>query len=474
MKLYNSSSRTVEEFKPLNDKAVSMYACGPTVYDDTHIGHMRRYVMDDIIRRTFLYLGYKMQYVMNVTDVGHLTGDDDSGEDKLEKGARKAKKTVYDIVEYYTKMFFVVMKELNVLTPDIVPKATEHVEDMIALITNLEKKGYIYETDQAVYFDVRAFQNYGALSGQKIEEKKIAVREDVHEDKDKRHPVDFVVWFKRVGRFKDHVMHWPSPWGDGFPGWHIECSAMSMKYLGKTLDLHSGGIDHIPVHHENEIAQSEAATKNLFVRYWLHHNFLLVEGEKMSKSLGNFVTLDKIQDKGIDPRSLRLLFMQTHYRSEMNFTWDSAIAAGEAFQKLKKTFRQLTQSGGTSKENSPESERIVLNYKERFESALSNDFNTAEAVALMWQMVKDHSIRDKDKAVLLIEFDNVFGFDLVEIVKDDDIEIEIPEHIQKLAKQRYTARKNKDFKTADALRDEIIKAGYEVEDSEQGTVIRTM
>lgn len=375
MKLYNTLSRSTEDFAPLNPPKVTFYSCGPTVYDYTHIGHIRTYINGDVLKRALTYLGFQVNHVMNITDVGHLTGDDDEGEDKLEKGAQKTGKTVWEVAQFYTDFFNETMQQVNVLPATTTSKATEHIQEMIELIKQLEEKGFTYVTDEAVYFDVSKFPTYGKLSGQKLEEKMKGAREDVHVDTQKKNPADFALWFKRVGRFADHTMHWESPWGDGFPGWHIECSAMSMKYLGETIDIHSGGIDHIPVHHENEIAQSEAATGKQFVRFWVHQNFLQVHGEKMSKSLGNFYTIDDVKKQGIDPLSLRLLFLQTHYRQPMNFTWESAKAADEAYKKLKEyvlAFRSQTNRTALSEEKLDK----VNEYRQRFQDALANDLQT--------------------------------------------------------------------------------------------------
>jgi cysteinyl-tRNA synthetase len=295
---------------------------------------MRKYIGDDVLRRALDYLGYKTKHVQNVTDVGHLASDADEGEDKMEKGAKKYGKTVWEVAQFYTDYFYNSMDVVNVLRPHIISKATEHIADMIKLIQTLQEKNYAYETDEAIYFDVSKFPHYGELSGQKLEDKQKGVREEVYVDPKKRNPADFSLWFKRVGRFSDHAMHWPSPWGEGFPGWHIECSAMSMKYLGDTIDIHTGGVDHIPVHHPNEIAQSEAATGKQFVRYWVHHEHIQVNGVKMSKSLNNFYTIDDLRKQEINPISVRLLFLQSHYRQQMNFTWESAKAADEAYRRL--------------------------------------------------------------------------------------------------------------------------------------------
>lgn len=457
MKLYNTRSRKIEEFKPLNPPAVTFYSCGPTVYDFTHIGHMRYFVEVDIIKRALNYLGYKVNHVMNITDVGHLSGDDDSGEDKMEKGAKKYGKTVWEVAKFYTDFFQKTLNSLNTQPPDTLCKATDHIQEMIQLIKKMDEKGFIYETDEAVYFDTSKFKGYGKLSGQKLEDKKKGARQDVYLDPKKKNPTDFALWFKTVGRFKDHSMHWPSPWGEGFPGWHIECSAMSMKYLGSTLDIHTGGVDHIAVHHEDEIAQSEAATGKPFVNYWMHIEFLNVDGKKMSKSLGNFYTIEDLEKQMIDPLSLRLLFLQTHYRQPMNFTWDSAKSADETYRKL----RQLVISLKRQQERSMLSEdklKKIDDYRRQFQEALSQDLQTPQAVAIMWEMLKSN-IPSTDKLDLLFEFDQVLGLRLNQVMQDA-----IPEEVAKLAQRRKTAKSIKDFEAADQLREQIKKLGYEVED----------
>ncbi len=460
MRLYNTKTRQIEDFKPINPPQVTLYTCGPTVYDYTHLGHLRTYTNNDLLKRTLNYLGYQVKHVMNITDVGHLTGDDDTGEDKLEKGAKKTGKTVWDVVKFYTDFFFKSLNSLNILPADIICPATDHIEEMIKLIQILEKKGYTYETKEALYFDIGKFKNYGHLSGQSLSEKLKGVREEVYLDPEKKHPADFALWFKRVGRFANHTMHWPSPWGDGFPGWHIECSAMSMKYLGETIDIHAGGVDHIPIHHENEIAQSEAATEKPFVRYWFHNNFLIVEGEKMSKSLGNFYTIEDIKKHQIEPLALRLLFLQSHYRQLLNFTWSSAAAAQEAYNKLKEYVLTLKKQ----KERtilSQEKLAKIDSFRQNFIQAITNDLQTPQAVAVMWEMVKSN-IPAPDKLDLLFEFDQVFGLKLNEITEE-----KIPKEIIQLAQEREQARREKDFKKADKIRKEIQALGYEIEDLKQ-------
>jgi len=454
MKLYNSMSRKIEEVKPLNPPNISLYTCGPTVYDFTHIGHMRTYSNNDFLKRALIYLGYKVNHVMNVTDVGHLSGDDDSGEDKMEKGAKKYGKTVWDVAKFYTEFFFKTTDALNIIRPNIVCNATEHVGEMIQLIERLKQNGYVYETKEALYFDVKKFENYGKLSGQKLEEKLQAVREEINVDKEKKHPADFALWFKRVGRFSDHTMHWTSPWGEGFPGWHIECSAMSMEYLGETIDIHSGGIDHVPVHHENEIAQSEGATRKQFVKIWFHNNFLTVDGQKMSKSLGNFYTMEDIEKNKLNPVSLRLLFLQSHYRQSLNFTWQSARASQEAFNRLKEIASNLKSDKILSSVKSSK----AIAFQQQFRDALEDDLQTPQAVAVMWDMLKSDIINE-EKYFLLMDFDKVFGLNLSNITEE-----KIDANIITLAERRLEARKQRNFDASDRLRIKIEKAGFKIED----------
>lgn len=465
MKLYNSLTRKIEDLKPINPPDVSFYTCGPTVYDFTHIGHMRTYSNNDFLKRALIYLGFKVNHIMNVTDVGHLSGDDDSGEDKMEKGAKKYGKTVWDVAKFYTDFFFKTTDALNIIRPNITCKATEHVGEMILLIKKLLENGLAYETKEALYFDVLKFKNYGQLSSQKLDEKRQAVRDEVNIDQQKKHPADFALWFKRVGRFADHTMHWDSPWGEGFPGWHIECSAMSMKYLGETIDIHSGGIDHIPVHHENEIAQSEGATGKQFVKIWFHNNFLTVDGQKMSKSLGNFYTIEDIEKNNVDPISLRLLFLQSHYRQSLNFTWQSARASQEAFNRLKEIAKGLKGANPLTRKPVNFSTKAT-DFKHQFKLAIENDLQTSQAVAVMWDMIKS-DISNDEKYFLLMDFDKIFGLDLDITSKE-----KVPVNIIKLAEERLKARKSRNFDMSDKLRMRIEKAGYKIEDKGETYTIK--
>ncbi|MBI3619547.1 cysteine--tRNA ligase [Candidatus Roizmanbacteria bacterium] len=461
MQLYNTLTKKVQDFQPLTAPGVTLYTCGPTVYDYTHLGHIRKYVNDDLLKRSLNYLGYKVKHVMNITDVGHLTSDEDEGEDKLEKGAAKTGKTVWEVARFYTDFFEKTMRLVNIIPPDITAPATKHIDLMIDLISVLQQKGFVYMTDEAVYFEVSRFPSYGQLSGQNLRDKKIRARPEIRFDPGKKSPFDFALWFKRVGRFADHSMHWDSPWGDGFPGWHIECSAMSMKYLGETIDIHTGGVDHIPVHHENEIAQSEAATGQQFVRFFVHHQFVQVDGQKMSKSLGNFFTVNDVKQQGIDPLSLRLLFMQTHYRQIINFTWNSAKAANESLKNL----RALTAAFRTQTERtalSQEKLKQLDDYRAAFMQAINQDLQFPRAVSIMWAMTKSN-LPSTDKLDLLLEFDRVLGLDLQNVITET-----IPPAILELANKRQAARAENNFQTSDDLRQKIEAAGYVIEDTPSG------
>lgn len=464
MRIFNSLSRKIEDFEPLHDKSVGMYTCGPTVYDYTHLGHGRKYTNDDVLRRALTWLGYSVTHVQNITDVGHLVSDADEGEDKLEKGARKTGKTVWEVADFYTKYFEDTMQKLNILPATYQPKATEHIQEQIDLIQKLFTNGFAYDTPEAVYFDVSKFPDYGKLFGQDLTDKNVAVRSEVETGEYKRHPADFALWFKRVGRFADHTMHWDSPWGDGFPGWHIECSAMSMKYLGEQFDIHTGGEDHLSVHHPNEIAQSEGATgKKPFVKYWVHDAFLKVDGQKMSKSLGNYLKLDDIIDRGFDPLALRYLFLTAHYRKPMNFTFESLEAATQAYNKLKETVRELAKS-----EKDQTDPKAVTELRDKFKAAIEDDMNTAQALAVVWSVVKS-DLSVSDKLQLLFDFDQVLGFRLEEAAEEK--EKEIPQEAQDLLTKRNNLRSEKQFAAADEIRQQLEKMGYTIKDSVSESIL---
>lgn len=464
MRLYNSLAKKTQELAPIKGHRIGMYACGMTVYDYAHIGHGRKYVTDDVLRRTLKYFAYDVEHVQNVTDVGHLVSDGDEGEDKLEKGARKAGKSVWEVAEYFTNHFYDSMDKLNVLRPHVIAKATGHITDQIELIKKLFEQGYAYDTHEAVYFDVAKFKGYGELFGrQPLEEKKTAVREEVNVDENKKNPQDFALWFKRVGRFADHAMHWDSPWGDGFPGWHIECSAMSMKYLGEQFEIHTGGEDHIAVHHPNEIAQSEGASgKHPFVRIWVHTTFLTVDGTKMSKSLGNFYTIEDVVEKGYDPISLRYLYFTTHYRKRMNFTWDALESAQNALNKLRQLVALYRKESGSVR-NTLSGEKLIKidKFRNDFAGYLADDLKIPQALSVVWEVAKSN-IPSPDKLDLLLSFDEILGFGLDQAVFGSE-----PNNpkIAELLKERDKLRRDGDYEKADAIRDRLKRDyGFEVQD----------
>jgi len=456
LKLFNTLTRQEEDFRPLHGKKVGMYTCGPTVYNYAHIGNLRSYVFADILKRVLDYNGFKVKQVMNITDVGHLASDADSGEDKLEKGARREGKTVWDVARFYETAFKEDVKKLNIIEPRIWARATEHVKEQIKMIKKIEKNGFTYDTPQALYFDTSKIEDYTALSRQKLEDKKIAVRDEVEVDPDKKHPADFVLWFKRVGKYSDHAMHWPSPWGDGFPGWHIECSAMSIKYLGDKFDIHTGGIDHIPVHHTNERAQNLAATGREVVQYWIHNEFLVIgAGEKMAKSGGNFLTLKFLTDKGFDPLAYRYFCLGTSYRKPLGFSWEAMESARAGFERIKSQVAELKGKGKISKE-----------FKDKFLAAINDDLNTPQGLAVLQEVLKS-DLSSADKLATIIDFDRVLGLGL-----DNIKEVEISAAVKKLAEERIFARQNKDWARSDELRAQIEAAGFAVEDEKSGYKIK--
>jgi len=474
LKLYNTLTKKIEEFKPLHPDVVKLYCCGPTVYDYAHIGNFRTYTMTDLLVRTLRYLDYKVKYVMNVTDVGHLVSDADVGEDKMEKGARREGKTAWDIAKFYTEAFLEDSKKLNLLEPDVLPKPTEHIKEQVEMVQKLLDKGYAYQIDDGVYFDTSKFSSYGQLTGQKLEELKEGAR--VEPNPQKKNPTDFALWkfspSASSGRVQKRDMEWDSPWGKGFPGWHIECSAMSMKYLGDQLDIHTGGADLIPVHHTNEIAQSEAVTGHVpFVRYWVHGQFVLVDGEKMSKSKGNFYRLADIEKKGFDPLSLRYFYLTAHYRSFLNFTWEALTSAQNALNEVRSSIANLKTA-----------ERSILSedklkkidaYRKKFDASITDDLNMPQALAVVWEVVKSN-IPSPDKYDLLMDFDEVLGLNLKSQISRPNEE-KIPDEIKQLVDEREKLRQEKKFRESDELRKQIEGKGYVIEDMPQGKprILRT-
>lgn len=473
MQLYNSFTRQKEEFIPLNPPAVGLYTCGPTVYDYAHIGHGRKYVGDDVLRRALVLLGYQVTHVQNITDVGHLVSDSDEGEDKLEKGAQKTGRSVWEVAEFFTNHFFEFMNKLNVLPPTVICRATDHISEQIKLIQQLVDRRYAYETDEAVYYDVTKFVGYDDLFGQSLSDKHMAVREGVHAGSTKKHPADFVLWFKKVGRFENHVMSWSSPWGEGFPGWHIECSAMSMKYLGQTIDIHTGGEDHLSIHHPNEIAQSEGATGQKFARYWVHYAFLMVDGRKMSKSLNNYYRIEDIEAAGYSAADLRYFYLTTHYRKSINFTWEGIEAAHNSRAKICSLVNELKVEAGRSNEESNLG-GIDLNNGAQLEAgfvnAIGDDLNTSQALAILWQTIRG-DLPPNRKIELVEKFNQVLGLKLTDETTQGD-GINAPVLVEALAQKRQSARQRNDYIEADRLRELIEAQGFVVLDLEDGYQIK--
>ena len=461
LKLFNTLTRKIEEIKPLDGKTVRFYACGPTVYKSQHIGNYRTFITEDTLRRALAYTGNPVQFVMNITDVGHLVGDADEGEDKLEVSAREEKKNPLDIAAFYTKEFLGDLETLNIQKPDTLLPATEAIPEQIEIITLLLEKGHAYITPLAIYFDTSSLSDYGKLTGQKLNEKEAGARDEVVRDDDKKNRTDFALWFFLEGRYKNHLLHWESPWGTGFPGWHIECSAISRKLLGQPFDIHAGGVDHIGTHHTNEIAQSEAAYGMPLATTWVHGEFLETK-EKMSKSLGNTITVKHLTENSFNPLSFRYLTFLTHYRQKLQFSWEALEQADNAYRRLIRTVGELLEhrkDGAVSAE-----------YKKIFSEALLNDIKMPEAIATIWELLKDSSLSAGVKAATILDFDKVLGLNLEEQAKAiHGVRDPIAEQI---LIEREAARQQKDFIKADALRLVLKEKGYEIDDSSTGPVLR--
>ena len=458
LRFYNTLSRQKEEFKPINPKFVTMYSCGPTVYNYAHIGNLRTYIFMDLIRRTLKLSGYKIKGVMNITDVGHLMADSDDGEDKMAVAAKKQNKTPWEIAEYYSKIFFEDLQKLNIGKPEIIAKATEHIEDMISYVQNLESHGCSYETSDGIYFDIAKFPHYGCLSRANLEDQLAGARVEVNDEK--RHPADFALWKKADPL---HIMQWESPWGMGYPGWHIECSAMSQKYLGKTFDIHSGGVDHIPIHHENEIAQNEAITGEKSVNYWIHGEFMLVDNGKMSKSLGNTYTIAQLEEKGYSPLDFRFFCLNTHYRKKLNFTFDGLDAAKVSRERL---MQALASHKASSTPTNPDT---IAKYKQDFHAAIEDDINVPLALGILFTAIKEP--KSKDIYELALYFDKEFGLSLDQLPAIKEESVDVPEEVMALVEKRKEAKKNKDFALADSIRGEILALGYNVLDTREGVKV---
>lgn len=446
LKLYNTLTRKKETFKPIEEGEVGMYSCGPTVYWYQHIGNLKAYIFSDLLKRVLEFDGYKVKHVINITDVGHLTSDADEGEDKMEKAAAKEGKTAQDIANYYFNLFVEDLKKLNIILPNVWCKATEHIKEQIELIKKLEAKGYIYKTSDGMYFDTSKFKDYGKLAKLNIEGleagKRIGMRE-------KRNKTDFAVW-KFSEEPGKRQQEWQSPWGLGFPGWHIECSAMSMKYLGETFDIHTGGIDHVPIHHTNEIAQSEAATGKKFVKYWMHEEFLTFKGEKVSKSKGGLFTIPQLEERGFPALVYRYFLLSGSYRKQIDFSLDILENTKNSYTRIKNIISSIVDD-----------KKLNEKYLKQFQKAMDDDLNTPKALSVLWELVRDEKAEGKYQTIK--KMDEVFGLKLLEKTVQD-----IPVEIKKLAEERWQAKQCKEFKKSDELRDEIIKKGWNIKDKKEG------
>jgi len=464
--LFNTLSRRIEEFKSIKKNKVTLYTCGPTVYNFAHIGNLRTYIFEDILKRVLKYNDYKIKHVMNITDVGHLTDDGDSGEDKMEKGSAREGKTAWELAEFYTHEFRLDLEHLNVFEPTIWCRATDHIKDQTKLIKKLEKNGFTYATSDGIYFDTSKLKDYGKLANLQNQELRAGVRVDIG---DKKNTTDFALW-KFSPKLQKRQMEWKSPWGIGFPGWHIECSAMATKYLGQPFDIHCGGVDHIPVHHTNEIAQSEAAYDEPLSNYWLHGEFLLMGSDKMAKSGDNFVTLSTLKEKEINPLAYRFLLLQTHYRKQLTFSWEALRAAQTGLAHLYHASKKLKSKkeiiSNIDQKKADEENEI----KNKFKELTSDDLNIPSALSLVWEAVKNERIsRDT-----LLEFDQIFGLKIKEELekKSESISVDkLPVEISELITTRDEARVNKQWSVSDEIRLKLEGLGYKVEDTKEGTVL---
>ncbi len=485
LRIYNTLGHKIEAFVPVDPKKVGFYGCGPTVYNYAHIGNLRAYVFQDTLSRLLRFLGYSVTHVMNITDIGHLSGDADDGEDKMVKTAKERGQSVLEIADFYTQAFFKDTERLNIRRPDVVCKATDHVSDMIELIERIEANGHTYSAGGNLYYDITTFPTYGELASIKLEDLKAGARIEV--DENKRNPHDFVLWFTK-SKFENQALVWDSPWGRGYPGWHIECSAMSMKYLGEQFDIHTGGIDHIRIHHTNEIAQSEGATGKQWVKYWLHNEFLVMNKGKMSKSTGDFITLDKVIEAGYAPLDYRFLLLGGHYRSQLTFSWEAMDTAKNARRNLEQRIANLLAeakalpdfpSGSVTAERAVSLLRTekARCYLADFVQALEEDISTPRALSVLQQAVKDKELESAEIITLIRIFDTVLALHLIEEAKSlhtDSESVDNAEEIERLVAERTEAKKNKDFKRADEIRNLLKDRGIALEDTANGTLWRKM
>lgn len=460
--VYNTLTRKKEEFIPIKEKEVLMYACGPTVYNYAHIGNLRTYIFEDILKKSLEYNGYRVKHAMNITDVGHLQSDCDSGEDKMMLGAKRENKSVWEIARFYEDSFFEDCKKLNIKVPTIVSRATEHIEDMIDLIRTLESKGYTYVSNGNVYYSIDKFKDYNKLANLSLDDLEAGSRIEI--DENKKNPLDFVLWFTN-SKFTNQIMQWDSPWGRGFPGWHLECSAMSMKYLGEQMDIHCGGVDHIPIHHTNEIAQSEGAIGHKWVNYWIHGEFLVLDNGKMSKSSGDFLTVSKLIEEGYSPLDYRYLCLQSRYRKQLVFSYETLKDAQNSYKALKRRIENLRND--INEDDIIDNNKIDL-YKNKFIETINDDLNIPNAFSVLSMVIKDKELNSREKVCLIEDFDRVFSLDL--LIDDTKINAEIDgEYINKLIVERNEARKNKNWSLADSIRDKLKEMNIELVDTKEGT-----
>ena len=458
--LYNTLTKKIEPFVPNEEGKVGMYTCGPTVYHFAHIGNLRSYIMEDVLEKTFRYAGYDVKRVMNITDVGHLSSDADSGEDKMLMGAKREHKTVMEIAKFYRDAFFEDCRKLNIKTPDVVEPATNCIAEFIHMIETLIEKEYAYVAGGNVYFDTGKLKNYYVLSNQNEEELMVGARDDVEEDINKRNKTDFVLWFTK-SKFDSQELKWDSPWGVGYPGWHIECSAISIKHLGEYLDIHCGGIDNVFPHHTNEIAQSEAYLGHKWCNYWFHVLHLNDSTGKMSKSKGDFLTVSLLEKKGYDPLVYRMFCLQSHYRKPLLFNYEVLDNVKVAYEKLLKRIAGLGTEGELQKEQ-------MAQYQDAFMQALGNDINTSQALTVVYDVLKAE-LNDASKRVLIEEFDTVLSLNLTKEAEKEEVDTELASYVEDMIAQRKEARKAKDFAKADAIREELLEKGIEIKDTREGT-----
>ncbi|MDR2095572.1 MAG: cysteine--tRNA ligase [Treponema sp.] len=472
--LYNTLTRKLQTFKPLTPGKTGFYGCGPTVYNYAHIGNLRAYITHDILSRTLKRSGLELRHVMNITDVGHLSGDNDEGDDKMLKSAEERGKSVLEVADFYTQAFFRDTERLNIKQPDVICKATEHISDMINLIRRIEENGYTYFSGGNLYFDISKFPHYGELARLRLSDLKAGARTGL--DENKRNPEDFVLWFTK-SKFENQALVWDSPWGKGYPGWHIECSAMSIRYLGEQFDIHAGGIDHINIHHTNEIAQSEAATgKHPWVQFWLHNEFLVLDKGKMSKSAGGFITLQHLVDAGYDPLDYRYFLLGAHYRSPLQFSWESLDGARNARKALLDRIRALMDKAGSAENTGTQAGSSVPAgtgadaYLKAFDRAIEDDLSTPRALAELWGLLRDTKLESGEALVAALEMDSVLGLNLkAEAEGKEELSADFEREIEELIAQRSEAKKAKDFERADAIRQGLKEKGIILEDSPQGT-----